>query len=156
MQLSTIQKRNLEGNGLVALQFALLLMQGALAAPNVLRGNISAAAWLLAVAAITLAVWTLRHNRLGNFNIRPVPKAGAMLVTSGPYHWIRHPIYSALLLACAALACSANPAMGWLTWSALAVVLRLKSALEEQWLRETYPHYAAYSQVTRRFVPGVY
>jgi protein-S-isoprenylcysteine O-methyltransferase Ste14 len=43
-----------------------------------------------------------------------------------------------------------------LTWSALAGVLRLKSALEEQWLREKYVQYAAYSQVTRRFVPGLY
>lgn len=156
MPLSTAQKRNLVGNGLVVLQFALLLVQAALAAPNVLRGTVSAVAWLLAAAAIALAVWTLRHNRLGNFNIRPLPKADAVLVTSGPYHWIRHPIYTALLLGCAALACSANPLMGWLTWSALAGVLRWKSALEEQWLREKFPHYAAYSQVTRRFVPGVY
>ena len=37
----------------------------------------------------------------------------------------------------------------------LAVVLRLKSALEEDWLETRYPDYAAYRTRTRRFMPWI-
>ena len=51
----------------------------------------SVVAVLLAIA-VTLAIWTLTVNRPGNFRIVPDPKTGGQLITSGPYHWIRHPM----------------------------------------------------------------
>ena len=48
--------------------------------------------------ALGLALWTFKHNRLGNFNIIPDIKEGCQLITSGPYAYIRHPMYSAVLL----------------------------------------------------------
>lgn len=81
-------------NLLVALQFALLFVLAALAASNVLHGDIPSAAFMLALASVALATWTMAHNRLGNFNIRPAPKAHGLLVTTGPYRWIRHPMYT--------------------------------------------------------------
>jgi protein-S-isoprenylcysteine O-methyltransferase Ste14 len=156
MSLFTIENRKLMGTGLVALQFGLLILQTAIAAPMVLQGIIPAAAWLMAGASIALATWTLMHNRLGNFNIRPTPKVSAMLVTTGPYRWIRHPMYTSLLLGAGALAWMSHPVTEWLTWSALAIVLLLKSTLEEHWLREQYPGYAAYCLVSKRFVPWLF
>ncbi|MDQ3261228.1 MAG: hypothetical protein M3Q00_10690, partial [Pseudomonadota bacterium] len=58
--------------------------------------------WIAVVASIALGIYTLLYNRLGNFNIRPEPKASGRLITSGPYRLIRHPMYSALTLAMAA------------------------------------------------------
>lgn len=156
MPLPTVEKRKLIGTWLVALQLGLLILQTALAAPKVLQGSIPVTAWLLAAAALALAIWTLTHNRLGNFNIRPTPKISAVLITSGPYRWIRHPMYTALLLGSGALALTSNPVTGWLTWLVLALVLLLKSITEERWLRELYPHYALYSLVSKRFVPWLF
>src|ERR1700674_366490 len=56
----------------------------------------------LLACAIALGGWTLSHNRLGNFNIRPEPKTAGRLVTSGPYRFVRHPMYCALMLFAAA------------------------------------------------------
>ena len=156
MPLFTIQNRQLTGSWLVALQFGFLMLQVAFAASRIFQGLIPMAAWLLAGAAVALATWTLSHNRLGNFNIRPTPKVGALLVTSGPYRWIRHPMYTSLLLGSGALAWTSEPLAGWLTWAALAVVLLLKATLEEQWLREQYADYGAYSSVSKRFVPWLF
>ena len=156
MPLFTIQNRQLTGSWLVALQFGFLMLQVAFAASRIFQGLIPMAAWLLAGAAVALATWTLSHNRLGNFNIRPTPKVGALLVTSGPYRWIRHPMYTSLLLGSGALAWISEPLAGWLTWTALAVVLLLKATLEEQWLRQQYADYGAYSSVSKRFVPWLF
>ena len=54
----------------------------------------------LAISALGLIVglYTLAHNKLGNFGIYPEPIPDACLVTTGPYRWIRHPMYASLLL----------------------------------------------------------
>src|SRR5659263_263910 len=107
------------GTLLVALQFGLLLVLTALAASNVMHGVIPAGAFLLAGTSVVLAAWTLVYNRPGNFNIRPTPKVHGVLVTTGPYRWIRHPMYTSVLLGGAALAWSSGLLIGWVTWSCL-------------------------------------
>ena len=144
------------GTLLVALQFALLSVLAALAASNLLHGDIPAAAFMLALASVALAAWTLAHNRPGNFNIRPAPKAQGHLVTTGPYRWIRHPMYTSVLLGAAALAWTSGLLIGWASSSALAVVLFLKSTLEERWMGEKHPGYAAYVLSSKRFLPWLF
>lgn len=143
------------GTALVAAQFALLALQGALAAPALWQGHVPAlAAALLGLGSAT-GLWALWANRPGNFNIRPVPRQGAQLVVHGPYRWVRHPMYTALLLACAGLGVMSPPMWAAAAWVALAVVLNRKAALEEALMAQAHPGYAAYAVRTRRFVPGV-
>lgn len=144
------------GTFLVALQFGLLFALVALATPNVLGGDIPKGAFMLAGASIALAAWTLFHNKPGNFNIRPLPKIHGVLVTTGPYQWIRHPMYTSVLLGASALAWTAGHLSAWAMWSALAVVLFLKSTFEERWMREKHPAYAAYRLRSRRFLPWLF
>ena len=56
--------------------------------------------WGFAPLALATGVgaWTLAHNRLGNFSVLPEPRAGARLVVTGPYAYVRHPMYLAVLL----------------------------------------------------------
>ena len=144
------------GSLLVAMQFGLLLLLAALAASNVMHGVIPAGAFLLAGTSVVLAAWTLFHNRPGNFNIRPTPKVRGVLVTTGSYRWIRHPMYTSVLLGGAALAWTSSPLLGWVTWSALAIVLFKKSTLEERWMCEKHPGYAAYLLRSKRFLPWLF
>jgi protein-S-isoprenylcysteine O-methyltransferase Ste14 len=92
------------GTVLVACQFMLIAALAALALPAFLAGEAPADAWLMAVAGALLGLWALSSNRPGNFNIRPTPREGGQLVQQGPYRWIRHPLYTAVVacgLACA-------------------------------------------------------
>ncbi|MEI7538690.1 MAG: methyltransferase [Comamonadaceae bacterium] len=156
MALFPIQKSLRTGTLLVFLQLGLLLLLTLLALPALFRFALAPGAWLLAMIALALALWTLRHNRLGNFSIHPKPKTSGVLVTSGPYRWIRHPMYSSVLLGAAALALLSSPLAGWAAWLALALVLFLKSLLEEAWLQQRHPGYAAYMQRSKRFLPRVF
>lgn len=144
------------GSGLVVLQFGLLALIAAFALPALLVLAVPLLAWGLAATAVLLAVWALGSNRLGNFNIRPIPKTGGVLVTHGPYRWIRHPMYTAFLLGAAALAWTAGLLLAWVAWCVLLAVLVVKATLEERWMRERHSAYADYSARTRRFVPWLY
>ncbi len=141
---------------LVALQFALLAGLAVQAATGLAAGRLPIDAAIAAAAAVSLGVWALSANRPGNFNIRPLPREGGHLVQHGPYRWIRHPMYSALLLAGVAAARLSGDATTWLIVAALAVVLAIKAAVEERALIARHPAYQDYRRRTHRFVPGVY
>lgn len=138
------------GGLLVALQFGLLAALLAVAA----RGEpLSLAAIILVLAGVIVGLWAVSCNRPGNFNIRPTPRTGGRLVSSGPYRWIRHPMYTALLLAGAGLAMASEGPLGWGLWIALGAVLAVKALVEERRMIRAHPDYADYAARTRRFVP---
>ena len=134
---------------LVALQIALMT---AIAAPFDALGWNTAATALLVVAT-GLGIWTLTANRLGNFNIRPEPKPGGQLVTSGPYRYVRHPMYLAVLIGMASFCVGYGTPWRWLAFVALVVVLRVKAGVEEQHLAVVHPGYDDYARSRKRFVP---
>ena len=156
MKLLSLAKRKALGTLLVGLQFTCMLLLPALAVPALRKGDIPLATLLLGGTSLALMIWTLLHNRLGNFNIRPLPKTFGTLVTSGPYRWIRHPMYSAILLGGAALALMADPAPGWSVWACLVIVLFVKSTFEERWMREQHPAYGDYVARSKRFIPLIF
>jgi protein-S-isoprenylcysteine O-methyltransferase Ste14 len=144
------------GSLLVALQFLLLGLLAWQAAPALGRPTWPVDAILLAAAALGLGLWSLSANRPGNFNIHPAPREGGTLVQHGPYRWIRHPMYSTLLLAGLAAARLSGGIGRWLTLAALAAVLVAKAAVEERALLQRHAGYAAYRRRSWRFVPGLY
>lgn len=86
----------------------------------------------------------------------PRPLDNARLRQSGVYGWVRHPIYSGLIVA----------SLGWsTTWLSLpgllaGVVVFLffdrKSAFEEKLLRSRFPEYHGYAQRVRKLLPWIY
>jgi protein-S-isoprenylcysteine O-methyltransferase Ste14 len=110
----------------------------------------------LLVAAVVVGVAALAANRPGNFNIRPLPKAHGELVTRGPYRWIRHPMYTALLLGGGGAALWSGAWIDAASWVVLLVVLAVKASVEERALIERFAGYAAYRARTSRFLPWVY
>lgn len=83
----------------------------------------------------------------------PVPSGRGYLTTTGLYRFVRHPIYSGVLLIVAGLTVRSG------NWWSLAVGLSTivffdrKARWEEALLTETFEQYAAYQAATPRFVP---
>ena len=110
-------------------------------------------ALIMTLTGLVFGGWILKHNRIGNFNIRPELKSGAQLIIGGPYAWVRHPMYVAVLWfgLCAVMLYASAAVM--LLWGLLYVVLDRKAALEESYLRTHFADYEAYADKVGRFFP---
>ncbi|HSB08421.1 MAG TPA: isoprenylcysteine carboxylmethyltransferase family protein [Blastocatellia bacterium] len=105
--------------------------------------------------AIALMVWARLTFGKRSFHASAVPTAGG-LVTTGPYRYIRHPIYAA-----ACLFGWAGVVTHWSILSATLGVLLVAGGLvrmlcEERLLAQSYPEYLAYRKVTKRMLPFVF
>ena len=136
----------------VAIQFICLGII-ALTGPLIARQPLWLAVELIGAA---LALWTLWTWRLGRFNVLPDVLASARLVTSGPYRFIRHPMYAALLLGSLGLVGNAPTPLRVGTWVVLLTDFILKLSYEEQLLAARFPEYTAYQQTSKRLIPLVY
>jgi protein-S-isoprenylcysteine O-methyltransferase Ste14 len=136
---------------LVALQFGLIAVMVLRTDPS----RLGLAFVALVAGGLAVGLWAISANRPGNFNIRPEPKEGGSLVTGGPYRWIRHPMYLAVLVVMAAFVLAGDAAQDAL-WVLLAAVLAAKAVREERGLVLVHPGYAAYRERTRAILPFVF
>lgn len=83
----------------------------------------------------------------------PAPSATALLRVDGAYRFVRHPIYSGLLLLAAGLALSAASVLAVAEWMALLTLLTQKARFEERLLSQRFEGYLEYASRTPRFVP---
>ena len=112
----------------------------------------------LAISALGLVVglYTLAHNKLGNFGIYPEPIPDGCLVTTGPYQWIRHPMYTSLLLFMLGIALYRHAWPNYLGMVLLTIAIFGKMHREEAHLHLQFEDYSDYVKRTRRLLPGVY
>jgi protein-S-isoprenylcysteine O-methyltransferase Ste14 len=104
------------------------------------------------VAGLGLAVWARVY--LGrNWGMPMTEKDEPELVTSGPYRFVRHPIYAGILLALLGSALATN--ISWLVALAFVGVYFVYSArVEEQLLSASFPTaYPAYRARTKMLIP---
>lgn len=107
-------------------------------------------------AGILLGAWAVVTMRIGHFNIAPDPLAWSKLVNRGPYSFIRHPMYLALLLMTLPLVLAYFSIPRALVWVGLLLTLLIKLNYEEKLLASSLPAYAGYARRTARLIPGLY
>lgn len=108
----------------------------------------------LQVAAILLMIWARITFGLRSFHYAANPTEGG-LVTTGPYRFVRHPIYAAILLF-VWTGVAANWSLRAAALGLLATAMTfLRMIFEERLVRERYPEYADYARRTRRVIPYI-
>lgn len=110
-----------------------------------------------AITLAGLAVMLWARVILGrNWSAGVTLKKGHELVTSGPYRWVRHPIYSGLLLM----------ALGWAVWrgrysgfwglAVLLLIFWIKARAEEQLMIQHFGDaYRSYKARVRALIPYI-
>jgi protein-S-isoprenylcysteine O-methyltransferase Ste14 len=83
-------------------------------------------------------------------------KSDHELIRSGPYRFVRHPIYSGMLLAMAGTSVARGEWRGLLAVLILFVTLWWKLQHEERWMGETFgDDYAKYRSEVSALIPFV-
>ena len=110
---------------------------------------------ILFVAGLGFAIWA-RANIGRNWGTPMTQKEDPELVTRGPYHLVRHPIYSGILVAGIGTAVALS--WLWLTVVALTGIYFVYSAtVEERYMIQQFPDtYPAYRRSTKMLVPFVF
>jgi len=142
--------------GLVAGQFALII--ALIAVPAGSLWERSTPVWIFASVLFVAAgvVGVLAGTRLGsNLTPNPIPKPEGTLETGGLYHYVRHPIYTAVLALALGLTALAASWTHLVIFLILVMLLGTKARAEERLLRERFPDYREYQARAGRFIPGI-
>ena len=100
-----------------------------------------------------LGMWAVLTMRIQRLHIFPEVPEGSRLIVHGPYRWIRHPMYTSVLLVTFAWTMT-DPRLYRLgLWMMLFGVLWVKLRYEEQLLIQQFPSYGSYQQQTHRLIP---
>ncbi|MDD5464441.1 MAG: isoprenylcysteine carboxylmethyltransferase family protein [Candidatus Moranbacteria bacterium] len=116
---------------------------------------VSDAGAVLCVLGTVFAIWARWH--LGkNWSSRPTLKEGHELVTSGPYGFVRHPIYTGILTSALGSALVAGS-----FWLMILVVLCFvfvrRVSKEEQLMMRQFPNeYPEYKKQTKALIPFIW
>ncbi|HEX7535701.1 MAG TPA: isoprenylcysteine carboxylmethyltransferase family protein [Dermatophilaceae bacterium] len=103
---------------------------------------------------VGLVVMVIGATGLGRgLTATPLPNAHARLRTGGLYRYVRHPIYSGLLLTMASITVASGSALRLLTLGVLVLLLTVKARWEEKRLARRFEGYASYAARTPRFIP---
>jgi protein-S-isoprenylcysteine O-methyltransferase Ste14 len=108
---------------------------------------------VLLVAGLGIAVWARVHlgrNWSGTVSV----KEGHELIRTGPYAYVRHPIYTGLLTAVLGTAIASGTVRAALGFLIILAALARKLRTEELFMRETFPgEYPRYSAEVPALIP---
>lgn len=115
--------------------------------------------WGIAGAIALLAVIFLGKGLLDlgqSLTPLPFPREDGQLVQTGVYGWVRHPIYSGVILGVLSYAIAQQSLSHLLATAIFLLFFNAKASREEVWLMERYPNYADYRQRVKKLIPWVY
>jgi len=113
-------------------------------------------AWSVFVLGLAVFVWAALSLGSNNFSVLPGPRPGNTLSVRGIYRWLRHPMYTAVLLCGTAVTFGAPSTGRWIALPACLVVLVLKVRHEERLLTRRHPDYPSRMKGIARLVPGLW
>lgn len=119
--------------------------------------------WLQAAGAVILLCsfyllfLTFRENSYLSTVVRVQADRGHTVVSTGPYHFVRHPMYAGMLVFMIGTSLLLGSGYGLVVGLIFILMVARRAVLEEHTLQEALPGYRAYmTQVKYRLVPYVW
>jgi protein-S-isoprenylcysteine O-methyltransferase Ste14 len=111
---------------------------------------------LITAAGIGFAIWA-RVYIGGNWSSAVTVKVGHQLIQTGPYRWVRHPIYSGMILGLLGTAMARRELGGLVAVALFYIGFKIKSIIEEQVMVGTFgAQYDEYRRSTGAIIPRLH
>jgi len=108
---------------------------------------------VLCVLGLLVAIWS-RRTLAGNWSRDVTFRQGHELITAGPYRFVRHPIYTGILLMFFGSAMQDGRLHSWLGFLILCLGIWIKIQQEESLMLRHFPdEYPAYQKRVKALVP---
>lgn len=112
---------------------------------------------VLLIASSFFIMWVFRENAFAAAVVKVQSERGHHVISSGPYAYVRHPMYSGAVLFLIGIALLLGSWWGLVMSPVFAVIFAIRTGIEENTLTTGLPGYADYAaRVRYRLVPGVW
>ena len=109
------------------------------------------------VLAMVCSYWAMLSNPFLSTIVRIQDDRGHRVATTGPYRFVRHPMYVGVIVLWLSTALILGSWWALVPGLLIAVIFVIRTALEDRMLHAELPGYADYAkQVRYRLVPGVW
>ncbi|MEX2596775.1 MAG: methyltransferase [Salibacteraceae bacterium] len=108
------------------------------------------------IIGIMLGIWAIVAMNPWKVSIFPEPTKVNELIVSGPYRWIRHPMYASILLICLSLAIDRMHRIDFMVFAILLINQLIKLTHEEKLLQAKFPAYTSYMQKSNALIPFLF
>lgn len=143
------QHNSLKSSILVASQFTLIALIGRQG--SIIGGNFTN---LLAMSSIALGIWAIVTMKF-KVNVFPEVLEDQKLIQSGPYKYIRHPMYTAVLLLTGSWMLNEINIYSISLCLLFLLVLLTKINHEEKLLTKAFKEYSTYMKKTKKLIPFI-
>jgi len=104
-----------------------------------------------------LAFWAMRENAFLSDVVRIQEDRGHTVCTTGPYKYVRHPMYVGIFLIMLCFPLSLGSFYTFIPAGIIIILFFFRTALEDKTLLEELPGYKEYAQQVRyRLIPGLW
>lgn len=108
----------------------------------------------LQLAGACVIMWARVAFGMRSLHVGSNATAGG-LVTTGPYRFVRHPIYAGALIVLVGVLVGHHDVESFIAAACIAAALVVRMFAEERAVVRTYPEYADYAKRTKRVIPWV-
>tara|TARA_B110000037_G_scaffold201006_1_gene242028 strand:+ start:441 stop:866 length:426 start_codon:yes stop_codon:yes gene_type:complete len=122
-------------------------------------GNVLTFDWyvMLQLVVVALGIWAVRSVGENNWSVYPTPNEGSSISATGAYKYVRHPMYTALILFFLPVVLRADGFFSWTIYGVLILTLIVKIIFEERQLIKKHTEYTHFKKVTKkRLIPFVW
>jgi protein-S-isoprenylcysteine O-methyltransferase Ste14 len=118
---------------------------------------LQAIGFAMMIGSSVFIMWVLHENSFASVVVRLQTERGHRVVSAGPYAWVRHPMYSGIILLLVGSSLLLGSWWGVAISPLFAVLLAVRAGIEERALIAGLPDYAGYAaRVRYRLAPGLW
>lgn len=136
---------------LVAIQFASVIFLA-------LTGSIlpSSILFLILQIIFLLVAFLAMAEMKFRFNIFPRPLNSSTLIVTGPFKFVRHPMYTSIIFITLIWVINEFSFLRLGDWIILVIILNIKLEIEEKILADKFSDYEEYKIKSKKLIPFIY